>query len=97
MVNSCRLTQALLLAGGPTDDGDKKVVAIIHKGPTGKRIATQYNVQGLLQGDANVPDVNLQPGDIVVVPTRHHGTNILQEISGVSGVAYAARLLGYGL
>lgn len=87
------VTQALAEAGGPDNIGDKKNVGVIHHIPlkTGAVRSTLrvVNVQDLLKNQNNIQDVNLQPGDYVIVPTRHIGHSLGEYLGGVSSAAYS--------
>ena len=86
------VTQALADAGGANDDGDKKQVGIIHHTtyPNGTVHSTLrvVNVQDLLKNENNVQDVPMQPGDYLIVPTRHHGHSLGEYLGGVGSAAY---------
>jgi polysaccharide export outer membrane protein len=87
------LTEALAEAGGPNDDGDKKQVGIIRHVTTKtgtERKLIEVNVADLLKNQGDAQDVPLQPGDEVIVPTRHHGHSVWDYIGGVSQAAYTA-------
>ena len=80
------ITQALAEAGGTTDDGDKKQVGVLRMGPDHKRHLIAYDMEKLLKGDPTVANPDLQPGDILVVPTRHKGHNLAEYVSQIPGI-----------
>jgi polysaccharide biosynthesis/export protein len=59
--------QALALAGGPTHDAKLSGARVVRKGPTGTT-ETPLNLKKILE--AKAPDMNLEPDDILFVPTR---------------------------
>ena len=87
------ITQALAEAGGPTADGDKKQVGILRLGADKKRHLVAVNMDALFKGDSTVADAGLQPGDILVVPTRRRKQGLGDYISQVPGLFYISRLL----
>lgn len=77
---------ALAMAGGPTPDGDSKTVNIIRHGPGNQPTMLTVNIQDLLKGGTKTANANLQPGDILYVPTRHKVKStgeIMQAISPI--------------
>lgn len=86
------ITQALAEAGGPTADGDKRQVGILRRGANNQRHLIAVNMDALFKGDSTVTDANLQPGDILVVPTRHRKQGLGEYISQVPGLYYVTRL-----
>jgi len=86
------ITQALAEAGGPTADGDKKQVGILRRGANNQRHLIAVNMDALFKGDSTVADTNLQPGDILVVPTRRHKQGLGEYISQVPGIYTLTRL-----
>ncbi len=87
------ITQALAEAGGPTADGDKKQVGILRRGANNQRHLIAVNMDALFKGDSTVADAALQPGDILVVPTRHRKQGLGEYINQVPGLFYISRLL----
>ncbi len=87
------ITQALAEAGGPTADGDKKQVGILRRGANNQRHLIAVNMDALFKGDSTVADATLQPGDILVVPTRHRKQGLGEYINQVPGLFYISRLL----
>lgn len=86
------ITQALAEAGGPTADGDKKQVGILRQGADHQRHLIAVNMDALFKGDSTVADANLQPGDILVVPTRRHKQGLGEYINQVPGIYTLTRL-----
>lgn len=86
------ITQALAEAGGPTADGDKRQVGILRRGANNQRHLIAVNMEALFKGDSTVADASLQPGDILVVPTRHRKQGLGEYISQVPGIYTLTRL-----
>ncbi len=87
------VTTALAMAGGPTSDGDKRQVGIRRMDKHGKPVIIALNLDDLLAAKASAPDINLQPGDILVVPTRRRKQSLGDYISQVPGLYYVSKLL----
>ncbi len=64
------ITSALVLAGGTTTEADKMRADILRRQPDGKGKAIPVNVASILKGDPSAPDLVLQPGDILYLPTH---------------------------
>jgi polysaccharide export outer membrane protein len=65
------VAEAVTQAGGPTNEASRSKATIIRKGPDGKPIVIDVNLDAMLAGKTKVADVSLEPGDILYVPTRH--------------------------
>jgi polysaccharide biosynthesis/export protein len=63
--NGDNLTSLLAEAGGPTDAGNLGRIRVINHGR--ERI---LNFEGIIKKGRNVEQLNLQPGDVVIVPRR---------------------------
>ncbi len=84
------VSMALSLAGGLTDDSDKKKISIIHRGPADKPIVTTINLSDYL---ASNNDLELQQGDVLFVPSRHKGHGGTESLGGFSALGGIAALL----
>jgi polysaccharide export outer membrane protein len=65
MISSINVIQLIAHAGGPTEFAKKKAVYVLHPD---KRERTRVNYQKVLQGQHLEENVQLIPGDTVVVP-----------------------------
>ena len=89
------VTTAYALAGGATEDGDKKNVDIIRRDPAGKATLIAVNMNDVLRGKNNATDLSLQPDDILYVQSRSHPQSIgsvLGSLTGLGAIATLSRL-----
>jgi polysaccharide export outer membrane protein len=63
-------TSALVLAGGATNDADKKNASVLREGANGQAVSTPIDVDALLRGRSTAQNVALKPGDILYVPSK---------------------------
>lgn len=89
---------ALSLAGGPTIEGNKKLVAIMRLGKDNQRHFIEVNLDNIYKGKTTkgmqIADLPLQDKDILIVPTRNHGHNIADILQAVPGYYYISQILG---
>jgi polysaccharide export outer membrane protein len=75
------VTSAITLAGGMTPDSDQVRADVLRQGSNGKPVVIPVNIASILKGDPSAPDLALQPGDILYVPTHGDkgpsGTSVL--------------------
>ena len=63
--------EALMIAGGPTMYADQRHAYILRKNGRGDRVRIAVNLQAITCGELR--DVQLQEGDVIVVPQRRFG------------------------
>lgn len=81
---------ALSLAGGVTDDGDKKRVSIVRRAPGGQVSVRQYDADALFAG--RIADAALQPGDVLYVPTRRKGHSATESLGLLGPLSLLSQL-----
>lgn len=62
------ISKAVALAGGLTGIAAPAKIILIRTSQKGKRTAVRINVCAVLQGSTEVPDPDVEPGDIIFVP-----------------------------
>ena len=88
------VASALSMAGGLTDEGDRKQIAIVRSDPaTGKQVVTTVDLDEYLKADSKA--VSLQPNDIVYVPGRHKGHSGTEAFGALSGLGGLAAILHF--
>ncbi len=65
---SLSTTSALVLAGGATNNADRKNANILRRSPDGQPVLMAVDLDALMQGRGGKSDATLQPGDILYVP-----------------------------
>jgi len=65
---SLSTTSALVLAGGATNNADRKNANILRRSPDGQPVLMAVDLDALMQGRGGRRDAMLQPGDILYVP-----------------------------
>jgi polysaccharide export outer membrane protein len=86
------VTSAIALAGGTTSDADKMRADILSTGPNGKPTAVPVNVASMLRADPHSPNLMLQPGDILYIPTHSdRGANSANVVGIIPGLSYLLR------
>jgi protein involved in polysaccharide export with SLBB domain len=80
---SLSLSDAMVQAGGLTQDADKKGAQIVRTGSDGKPVSIPVNLDGLFTQRANAGNVQLAAGDVLYIPSHHHssGTNLTSILS----------------
>lgn len=63
--SSENLTNLIAMAGGPTSNGNTGKIKILNFG--NERVV---NLEKILKSGKNIEELNLQPGDVVIVPRR---------------------------
>ena len=63
-------SQALTLAGGPTEDANKRNGSILRRSPSGQVNIIPVDFNALLSGKSTAPEAALQPGDVVYLPPK---------------------------
>ena len=86
------LTAALAQAGGIAADGDKKNIAIVRRRADGTTAVLTVNIEELLSGKKDAPEVNLLPGDILYVQTRSHPKGVGDLLTSLSPLAILGTL-----
>ncbi len=69
MGHGLTVMQALSQAGGLTPYASSSGIRILHRGPDGKETSTRFPYNDIIDGDDLDKDIQLSPGDVVVVPT----------------------------
>jgi polysaccharide export outer membrane protein len=70
-----RITDVLPLAGGSTLNADLRQVQVRRKLTDGSIISQNINLYAALQNDGSLPNLRLQDGDAIIIPTREIGTD----------------------
>ena len=63
-------TQALIMAGGPMQDANKRNGTILRRDSSGQVNIIQVDFNALLSGKSTTPEATLQPGDVVYLPPK---------------------------
>lgn len=71
----------LRAAGGPAENGNMRQVRLIRE-ENGETIVTQFDLSGLFEG-GEIPDLELKPGDTLVVPALLDGVSAVPTAAGV--------------
>jgi polysaccharide export outer membrane protein len=87
------VASAIALAGGETSDALMTAVRLVRKGPDGNPVSMSLNLEAVLKNGASTGNPELQAGDIVYVPTRHHGRNGLEVFDGIAPLAWFINIL----
>ena len=69
MNHALNVMQALSQAGGPTPYADEDSIVILRKGPDNKQVSLHFDYTAVTRGRHLDENINLQPGDVIVVPT----------------------------
>jgi polysaccharide biosynthesis/export protein len=69
MGHGLTVMQALSQAGGLTPYASTHGIRILHRGPDGKESSSRFPYNDIIDGDDLEKDIQLSPGDVVVVPT----------------------------
>lgn len=69
MGHGLTVMQALSQAGGLTPYASTSGIRVLHKGSDGKETSTRIPYSDIMDGDDLDKDIQLSPGDVVVVPT----------------------------
>lgn len=70
-----RITDVLPLAGGSTLNADLRQIQVRRKLTDGSIISQNINLYAALQNDGSLPNLRLQDGDAIIIPTRDIGTD----------------------
>lgn len=79
------VTKALALAGTPTPDADMKTLTVIRTEPDGKTMYIPINEDNVVRNQRG-GDIDLQAGDILIVPKRKHGNTAGSIQSGLGAL-----------
>lgn len=85
------LVDALTMAGGLTDDSDRAKVAVVERTSNGKTTQKEFDLTKNVA--ANATDTQIQPGDVVFVPTRRKGRSATESYGLAALIASVARYL----
>ena len=86
------VTKALALAGTPTTEADMKTLTIVRTGPDNKTTYIPVNEDNVVRNHRG-GDVDLQDGDILIVPKRAHGGNTTGAAQGFLGGLFSISAL----
>jgi polysaccharide export outer membrane protein len=73
------LWAAIRAAGGPTSAANLSVTRVVHQQETGARTEI-FDLSALLTGQGELPEVQLKPGDTVIVPTSEGLSRVPSEV-----------------
>ncbi len=85
------VTKALALAGTPTPDADMKTLTVVRTGPDGRTTYIPVNEDNVVRNRRG-GDIDLQDGDILIVPKRNH-SNTPGSIYGGVGALFSFNAL----
>lgn len=68
LVNTMTVLDAIAAAGGFTDFAKKKKIYVLRTVATGSPIRIPFNYKDVIRGKNSYQNVNLEPGDTIVVP-----------------------------